>query len=443
METQFSQHFSYKKLIKFVLPPIVMMVFTSVYGVVDGLFVSNFVGKTAFAAVNLIIPVIMAFAAVGFMIGAGGSALVSKILGEGDRERANRCFSMLVTALIGAGLILTALSEAILRPVAGALGAEGEMLDDCVLYGAINLAGLVPYMLQNAFQTFFPTAEKPKLGLLVIVAAGLTNAALDALFIVGFRWGLVGAAAATVTGQVVGGVLPLVYFTKKNGSLLRFRPTRISVKTLAKACANGSSEMLTNLSISVVNMLYNFQLIRFAGADGVAAYGFIMYVNFVFISIFLGYSIGVAPVVGFNYGAGNRRELKSLFLKSLTVIAAFAVVMVSLALALNAPLSYLFVGYDKDLYELTRRGFFIYSFAFLLIGFNVFSSAFFTALNNGLVSAVLSFLRTLVFQIVGVLVLPLLFGLDGIWFSIIAAESLGIVTDVVFLTANRKKYGYL
>lgn len=443
METQFSQHFGYKKLIKFVLPPIAMMVFTSVYGVVDGLFVSNFVGKTAFAAVNLIIPVIMAFAAVGFMIGAGGSALVSKILGEGDGERANRCFSMLVTALIGAGLLLTALSEAILRPVAGALGAEGEMLDDCVLYGAISLAGLVPYMLQNAFQTFFPTAEKPKLGLLVIVAAGLTNAALDALFIAGFQWGLAGAAAATVTGQVVGGVLPLVYFTKKNGSLLRFRPTRISVKTLAKACANGSSEMLTNLSISVVNILYNFQLMQFAGEDGVAAYGFIMYVNFVFISIYLGYSIGVAPVVGFNYGARNRRELKSLFLKSLTVIAAFAVVMVSLALALNAPLTYLFVGYDKALFDLTRRGFFIYSFAFLPIGFNVFSSAFFTALNNGLVSAVLSFLRTLVFQIVSVLVLPLLFGLDGIWFSIIAAESLGIVTDVVFLAANRKKYGYL
>lgn len=443
MRIQLSDHFNYGKLIQFVLPTIVMMVFTSVYVVVDGLFVSNFAGKTAFAALNLIYPLITGFAAVGFMTGTGGSALVAKLLGEGDKDRANRCFSMLIISLVIAGLILTAVAQIILRPVAAALGAEGEMLDDCVLYGGICLGGLVPFMLQNAFQSFFVTAEKPRLGLIIIVAAGLTNALLDALFVAVFQWGLAGAAAATVTGQVVGGILPLFYFARRNSSLLRLRLTRIEPGPIWKACANGSSEMLTNLSLSVVNILYNLQLMRLAGEDGVSAYGAIMYINFIFISIFIGFSIGVAPIVGFHHGARNRAELKNVFTKSLVIVSVAAAVMTATALGLNGPLSRVFVGYDQTLLDMTRHGFFIYSFSFLFVGFNIFSSAFFTALNNGLVSAILSVLRTLVFQIVCVIVLPLFLQLDGIWFSIIVAETLGLFDSAVFLLIDRKKYGYL
>lgn len=419
-----------------------MMVFTSIYGVVDGLFVSNFAGKTAFAALNLIIPVVMAFAAVGFMIGTGGSALVSKVFGEGDAPKANRYFSMLICTLIIVGLILTAVGEAILRPVARALGAEGEMLDYCVLYGAINIGGLVPFMLQNAFQSFFATAEKPRLGLAIIVAAGLTNAALDALFIAGFKWGLTGAAAATVIGQVVGGILPLIYFTKKNKSLLSFRPTKIEIKPVLKACANGSSEMMTQLSLALVNMLYNMQLLKFAGEDGVSAYGIIMYVSFVFVSIFIGYSIGVTPIIGYNFGADNKDELKSVFRKSYVIIAVTSLCMLGLSLGLNQPLSYLFAGYDKGLFEMTKHGFFIYSFAFLIIGFNIFTSALFTALNDDKTSAFMSFLRSLVFPVLCVMVLPLLLGLDGVWLSVTVADAMGLTVAVTLVLINRKKYGY-
>ena len=443
MRIQLSDHFTYSRLIRFTFPSIIMMIFTSIYSVVDGLFISNFVGKTPFAAINLIWPFLMCFGVVGFMLGTGGSALISRSLGEGKKDRANQEFSLLIYAAIVLGIILTALGIAVMRPVSILLGAEGELVEMCVLYGNIVMAAQVAFILQSMFQTFFITAEKPKLGLVVTVAAGVTNMVLDALFVAVFRWGLAGAALATALSQVVGGILPLVYFARKNNSLLRLTRTRWNGKALLKACTNGSSELMTNLSSSVVSVLYNLQLLRLAGEDGVAAYGVIMYANFVFIAIFLGYSIGVAPVVGFHYGADNTAELKSLFRKSLVLMLLAGSGMLVLGQVLALPVAKIFVGYDAALLELTRHAFRLYAASFLLMGFNIFGSAFFTALSNGLVSAIISFMRTLVFQVAAILLLPLLIpGTDAIWLAVIAAEFLGLVVTVYFFLKMRKTYHY-
>lgn len=442
MRIQLSDHFTTGKLLRFVAPSIVMMIFTSIYGVVDGLFVSNFVGKTAFAAVNLIFPLLMILGALGFMIGTGGSALVARTLGEGDGGRARRYFSMLVYVTIGGGIFFSVLGLLFLRPIAALLGAQGAMLEDCVVYGGILLAGQTMFMLQNVFQSFFITAEKPHLGLGVTVAAGLTNIVLDFLFIAVFRWGVAGAALATAASQFVGGGIPLLYFARPNPSLLRLGKTNLDGRALLKACTNGSSELMTNLSSSLVTVLYNFQLMQLAGEDGIAAYGVIMYVNFIFIAIFIGYSIGSAPVVGYHHGAGNSTELKSLFRKSLLLVGAAGVALTAAAEALALPLTKIFVGYDAALLAMTCRGFRLYSLSFLLTGFNIFSSGFFTALNDGFVSAVISFLRTLVFQTAVVLVLPALMGTDGIWLAIVVAELLALAVSAWFLWRKRGKYRY-
>ena len=443
MRIQLSDHFTYSRLIRFTFPSIIMMIFTSIYSVVDGLFISNFVGKTPFAAINLIWPFLMCFGVVGFMLGTGGSALISRSLGEGKKERAHQEFSLLIYAAIVLGIAMTVVGIAVMRPVAKLLGAEGELVDLCVLYGNIVMAAQVAFILQSMFQTFFITAEKPKLGLVVTVAAGVTNMVLDALFVAAFRWGLAGAALATALSQVVGGILPLIYFARKNNSLLRLTRTRWNGKALLKACTNGSSELMTSLSSSVVSVLYNLQLLRLAGEDGVAAYGVIMYANFVFISIFLGYSIGVAPVVGFHYGADHRGELKSLFRKSLVLMFLAGAGMLALGQVLALPVARIFVGYDASLLKLTRHAFRLYAASFLLMGFNIFSSAFFTALSNGLVSAIISFMRTLVFQVLAILLLPLLIpGTDAIWLAVIAAEFLGLLVTVYFFLRMRKIYHY-
>lgn len=442
MKIQLSDHFTYGKLARFTIPSIVMMIFTSIYGVVDGIFVSNYVGKTAFAAVNLIMPFLMIFGALGFMIGTGGSALISKTMGEGKREKANELFSMLILLSAAAAAVLTVLGIALMRPVAILLGAEGAMVEDCVVYGRILMVTLVPFILQNEFQSFCVAAERPRLGLAVTVAAGLTNMVLDALFVAVFRWGIVGAAWATSISQLVGGIIPFVYFLLPNSSALRLRRFRFDGRALFRSCTNGSSELVSNLSMSLVNMLYNFQLMRVAGEDGVAAYGVIMYVNFIFVGVFLGYSFGVAPVVSYHYGAGNEGELKSLFRKSLTIIALCAAVLTAAAEGLAGPLSGIFVSYDAGLYEMTRRGFMIYSASFLFMGFNMFGSSFFTALNDGLVSALISFLRAFLFQVGAILVLPALLGIDGVWLAVVTAELLALTVTVTCLVKNKKKYQY-
>lgn len=439
---QLSDHFTYKRLLRFVLPSIIMMIFTSVYGVVDGLFVSNFAGKAAFAAVNLIMPVPILLGALGFMLGTGGSAIVAKTLGEGKRQLANQYFSMLVVVAFVGAAVLAVTGTVLIRPLALLLGADGEMLGHCVTYGRIILISLPFFALQNIFQSFLVTAERPSLGLKITIAAGVTNMVLDLLFVGVLDLGVAGAAAATVISETVGGCVPLVYFLRPNSSLLRLERPRIAWRILGHACANGSSELMTNVSMSVVNMLYNIQLMRFAGENGVAAYGTIMYVNFFFVAAFIGYSIGMAPVVGFNHGARNHMELRNVFRKSLRLILIAGAAMTVLGLLLSGVLAKIFVGYDGELLELTRRGFRIYCSSFLIMGFNIFGSAFFTALGSGLISALISFLRTLVFQVMAVLLLPLLLGIDGIWLAILMAEILALAVTGSFLIGKRKKYNY-
>ncbi|WP_418751967.1 MATE family efflux transporter [Frisingicoccus sp.] len=442
MNIQLSEHFNYQKLLRFTLPSIVMMIFTSIYSVVDGFFVSNFVGKTPFAAVNFIMPFLMILGAFGFMFGTGGSALISKTMGEGDNEKAKRIFSLLVYVSIGCGVVVAVLGIIFIRPVAALLGAEGVMLENCVLYGRIILAALPAFMLQYEFQSFFVTAEKPHLGLVVTVAAGVTNMVLDALLVAVFSLGLVGAAAATALSQCVGGLVPLVYFGCKNSSALRLTRTKFDGKVLFKTCTNGASELMSNISASIVGMLYNIQLIKYAGENGVAAYGVLMYVNFIFLAVFIGYSVGTAPIIGYNYGAGNHSELKNLLKRSLWIIGICSVAMVFAAEILARPLATMYVGYDLELFELTLRGFIIYSFSFLFSGIAIFGSSFFTALNNGVISAVISFLRTLVFQVAAVLIIPAVLGIDGIWISIVVAEESAVIVTILFLLANRKRYHY-
>lgn len=442
MAIQLSDHFTYQKLLRFTVPSIIMMLFTSIYGVVDGFFVSNFVGKTPFAAVNFIYPFLMMLSAVGFMFGTGGSALVSKTMGEDQPEKANRYFSLLVYVSCGIGVILMVLGLIFIRPLAALLGAEGSMLDDCVVYGRIILLALPANVLQMEFQSFFVTAEKPKLGLAVTVASGVTNMVLDALLVAVFPLGLAGAAAATALSQVVGGVIPVIYFLRPNSSRLKLTSASPELYVLVKACGNGFSELLSNVSMSLVSMLYNIQLIRFAGEDGVAAYGVIMYVCLIFLSIFIGYSIGTAPVVGYHFGAKNHPELKSLLRKSLSIFTTASVSMAVLSLLLARPLSLIFVGYDAELLEITVRGFRIFSLSYLFSGFSIFASSFFTALNDGVTSAVISFMRTVVFQVAAVLLLPLIWGLDGIWVSVVAAEVLALLVSGCLLVTKRKKYQY-
>ena len=442
-QIQLSDHFTYGKLLRFVFPSIIMMIFTSIYGVVDGLFVSNFSGKTSFAAINLIMPFVMVLGGIGFMIGTGGTALVSKVLGERVPEKANRYFSMMILFTVIVGVLLTVFGVTFMEPVALFLHATPQMLPDCVLYGRIVIGFTTAFMLQNVFQSFLIAAEKPKLGLAATVAAGVTNMALDALFIAGFHWGVAGAAIATGISQCVGGLFPLIYFLRPNSSKLRLVRTRLELRPILNACGNGSSELMSNISSSIVGMIYNFQLLKYLGEDGVSAYGVLMYVQFIFVAIFIGFSIGSAPIVGFHYGAQNHAELKNMLKMSTRLMCGAGVVLTFLAMVLASPLAKLFVGYDEGLYTLTCHAFRLFSFAFLFAGFNIFASSFFTALNNGFISAAISFLRTLVFQTSSVILLPLLFDVDGIWYAITVAEVFATIISVIFLFAKRKKYQYM
>lgn len=442
MHIQLSDHFNYSKLLRFAFPSVVMLVFTSVYGVVDGFFVSNYVGKTPFTAVNFIMPFLMILGSFGFMFGTGGGALIAKTMGEGKTEQANRLFSLIIYISAACGVLLAVLGIIFIRPIAAALGADGQMLENCVTYGRIILLAIPAYILQYEFQCLFATAEKPVLGLYVTVAAGVTNIILDALFVAVLSWGLEGAAAATALSQCVGGLFPFIYFARPNSSRLRLGKTEFDRPALVKTCINGSSELMSNISMSIVSMLYNVQLLKYAGEDGVAAYGVLMYVSMIFQAVFIGYSVGTAPVIGYHYGAGAHKELQGLRKKSFVLIGIFAVIMFIAAAVLAKPLSVIFVGYDRKLLDLTVHAFSIFSVSFLFSGFAIFGSSFFTALNDGLTSAAISFLRTLVFQIAAVMLLPLVWKVDGIWLSIVAAEVMAVIVTVFFLKKKQGKYHY-
>lgn len=443
MTIQLSEHFTYKKIFRFALPSIVMMVFTSIYGIVDGTFVSNFVGKTPFAAVNLVWPFLMILGAFGFMIGTGGSALVAKTLGENKKKMPTDTSSMLITLVVILGVLLTIIGLIVLRPLSSALGASGQMLEDCVTYGRTLMIFNTAFMLQSVFQSLFITAEKPRLGLIMTVAAGLTNMVLDALFIAVFKWGLVGAALASGLSQCIGGILPLIYFlSSKNDTPLKFVKTKMEGKVLLKACANGASELMTTVSSSLVSMLYNFQLMRLAGQNGIAAYGAVMYVEFAFIAVFIGYSIGTAPIVSYHYGSENHNEVKNMLQKSFKIMSILGITMMVLAQILASPLAKVFVGYDKQLFDMTVHGFRLFSFYFILAGINIYASSFFTALNNGMISAIISFSRTLGFETLAVIILPIFLQLDGVWLAITVAEICAFVISISFLIAKKEKYHY-
>lgn len=442
MEINLSEHFTYKKLIKFTLPTIIMMIFTSIYGVVDGIFISNVVGSNAFASINLIMPVIMIIGTIGFMIGTGGSAIISKTLGEENIKEANKQFSMLIYLEIILGISFTIIALLLIKPIVNMLGTTEEMMKDCLTYGRILLIGMTAFILQNSFQSFMVVAEKPKFGLEISIAAGITNMILDFLLIYVFKLGVAGAAIATITSQIVGAIIPLTYFSKNNDTMLKLGKTRFDFTTIIKTCINGSSEMVTNLSMSLVNILFNMQLMKFAGANGVSAYGIIMYVGFLFVGTYMGYSVGTAPIIGYHYGAGNKEELKNLLCKSIKLLGVVAIIMTFLAEILAKPLASIFVGYDNELLKLTINALRLYSLSYIISWFNIFTSSFFTALNNGFISALISFLRTLLFQIAMILILPAIWGINGIWLSVVLAEMLAIIVSVLCMSLNRKKYGY-
>ena len=442
MKIQLSDHFTTGRLLRFALPSIVMMIFTSFYGVVDGIFVSNFTGSTAFASLNLVWPYIMILGGVGFILGVGGTALVSYQMGTGDRKLANRTFSLIVYAGIVVGLLLTLFGELTMAPVCRLMGASEEMLPYCVKYGRVMLLGIIPFTLQNMFQSFLVAAEKPRLGLWVTVAAGITNMGLDYLFMGPFHWGVVGAAWATMLSECVGGLIPLLYFCFPNSSLYRLGRTRWDGAALLQTCTNGMSEFVTNISMSLVNMLYNLQLMKYIGEDGVAAYGVIQYVAFFFVAIYIGYSMGTAPIVSYHYGAENYDELKNLFRKGMGFIAVAALCMITLSQTLANLVAGIFVGYDTELTALTAHAFRIYSLAFLMSGFNIYGSDFFTALNNGKISAAISFIRTVILEMSAVMLLPLAFGMDGIWIALPIAEALALIVTAQFLIRKRHVYHY-
>ena len=441
---QLSDHFTYKKLLKFTLPSIAMMIFTSIYGVVDGFFVSNFAGDIPFKAVNLIMPFLMIFGTVGFIFGTGGTAIVANTLGEGDSEKANRYFSLFVCVAFTLGIFFAAVGIIFIRPIAVLLGAEGELLENCVLYGRIVLLALPFLVLQFLFQSFFVAAEKPKIGLFVIIAAGVTNMLLDAVLVTTLpqEYRIVGAAVATGMSQFVGGFVPFVYFARKNTSLFRLGKTKFDIRAIGKACVNGSSEFMSNVSMSLIGMLYNIQLLKYAGEDGIAAYGVMMYVSFIFAAVFIGYSIGTAPIISYHNGAGNREELKGILKKSLLLLCLGGVAMLGVAELLARPLAMIFVSYSESLTEMTVHGFRIFACSFVFMGFAIFGSGFFTALNDGLTSALISFLRSLVFQIGAVLILPTFMDIDGVWISVVIADLMAMTLSFIFMAIKRKKYHY-
>lgn len=438
-----SDHFSLRRLLRYALPSIAMMIFSSIYGIVDGFFVSNYVGKMAFTAVNLIYPFLIILGSIGFMFGTGGAALISKTMGEKNIKKAKETFSLIIFTSVVLGIILSILGIIFLPQIASLLGAKDEVLTDCILYGKIILISLPFYILQYEFQCLFSTAGKPKFGLIVTVISGMSNIIFDYLLVVVFSLGLFGAAIATMISQVVGGVIPLIYFFGKNKSLLHFVKFKFDIKSLLKVCSNGSSEFLSNVSSSLISILYNLQLLKYAGENGVAAYGVLMYVSMIFQAIFIGYSIGVSPIVGYHYGAKNTSELKNVFTKSMIVIFITAIIMFICGELLSEPISRIFVSYDDELLQITKNAFRIFSFSFLLSGMSIYGSSFFTSLNNGLISALISFLRTVVFQASAVMILPIFLKLNGIWLSIVVAELMSFIITFTFLIMKRKKYQYI
>lgn len=442
-QIQLSDNFTYRNLIRFTLAPVISMVFASVYGIIDGVFVANFAGTTAFAAINFSFPFLMIFSCFGFMIGTGGSALVSKYLGEGRKQTACEVFSQLIYVLIGFGIFVTILSEILLRPALIFLGADDSFLDLCVIYGRIGLLTTVPYMLQYAMQNLLVTAERPRLGLYITILAGVANIILDTLFVGVLRWGVAGAAYATAISECLGGFIPLLYFIIPNSSLLQLGKPCRRIRPLLQAMTNGISEFLSQITMSLVNSVYNIQLLRLLGTNGISAYGTVMYITWIFFSVYLGYSNGVGPVVGYKYGAQDHEQLKGILRRSIILIGITSLVLFAIAEALARPLAMIFTNSDPELLELSARALRIYALCYIPGGWCVFGSAFFTGLNNGIVSGVISFMRSMVFELAAILLIPLVFGAGSIWFCTTVAEIAALALTIFCIIRFRNRYHYL
>lgn len=428
MNIELAGHYGYRRIVGSVLPSIGMVLITSIYSIVDGFFVANFAGKTGFAAINLTFPAIMMIGSLGLMIGTGGAALVAKIKGEGYPQKANRVFSMLVQFGVALGVVL-GVALAIAAPaVARWLGADEPMMEDCILYIRLNMIGMPGFVLQCAFQSFYMAAEKPQLGTLMSAVAGVTNIVLDAVLVWALGMGVTGAAIATAAGCTIGGLFPVYYFASRhNKGSLRIVPTRIIWPYIGKACTNGLSEYVGSIAMNIVTICYNLQLMHYIGEDGVSAYGVVMYIAFIFAAVFIGYNIGITPVIGYHYGARDISEQRSLFHKTIIIISILGILMTITAELFAGQLAHIFVGHDTELTELTIHGMRLNLLAFLICGINMFVSALFTGLNNGYVSATASFARTLVFEMICVWLLPSIWGIDGIWVAWPIAEVLALL----------------
>ena len=436
MDVSLSGHYGYRRLLWASAPSVAMMLVSSVYGIVDGLFVSNFAGKSGFAAVNLMYPPMMILGALGLMVGSGGAALVGKIQGEGYPQKADRVFTMLLRFLASVGVAVGVLFAVFCPLIARWLGADEGMMDECVVYGRISMVGMPFFMLQQAMQSFYMAAERPQLGTWVSVACGIVNVALDALFVWILGWGVAGAAWATVLAQVVGGGFPMIYFGSKRlnrGSLHLRRNSKTIWPYVGKACTNGLSEYVSGISLSIVSMCYNLQLMHHIGEDGVAAYGVVMYLTFVIAAFFIGYNITLTPIIGYHYGARDVDEQRSLLRKSLVIIGVTGLLLTAVAELLSGPAARFFVGYDEGLLALTTKAIRIYMLCFLICGWSMFASALFTGLQNGVVSAVAAFMRSLVFEMAAVWLLPVFFGIDGIWWAVNVSEVLTLLFCMVLV----------
>lgn len=447
MPVSISEHFTYRKIARATIFPIMLMVFISLYSVVDGIFIANCSNNNAFAAVNLIFPLIMIIGSIGFMLGTGGTALVSKYLGEGNKDKANKTFSLIIYTTFVFGVIFSIIGFFLVKPVVNlmaslSLDSTEEMKEYAVLYGRVMMLGQIAFMMQNVFHSFFMVAEKGKMAFLFTLIAGISNIIFDALFIAVLKMGILGAALGTIIGYVIGGIGPLIYFIFKKDLPIRLCRTNIDFKDLFQAIYNGMSEFISNIAMNLVSVIYNAQLLKAFGVNGISAYGIIMYLSFVFAAIFIGYSIGMAPAVGYNYGAKNNKELRNILRKSMRAMLVLGIAMFTLSVSTAYPFAYLFSRGEKELIDLTVHATLIYSLAYLAFGFSMFSSSFFTALNNGAVSTIISLTRTLVFQIGMILLFPLIFGPNALWWALVVGELLNVVLDSIFLLINKKKYGY-
>lgn len=437
-----AQEFNLISLLRFVAPTVVMLVFMSLYQMVDAVFVSKFVGENALSALNIVYPFPSIVIAVSIMLATGGSAIIARNMGEGKEKEAKENFSFIV--LVGAviGVAIATAGILFIEPLIYMLGATPSLYDYCYEYLFILVLSVPLSVFQMLFQSFFVTAGKPHLGLTLTVLGGVSNIVLDYVFIVLCGFGVSGAALATSIGYSIPGLFGLIYFAVSRKGTLYFVKPVFRWGVLFKCCINGSSEMVNNLAVAVTTFLFNVLMLKYEGEAGVAAITIVLYAQFLMTSAFMGFSSGIAPVVSFNYGSGNVRQLKKIFKISVWVIAVVSAAVFVIAETCSDVVIMVFTPAGSEVFGLTKYGFAIFSFSFLCTGMNIFASALFTAFSNGKISAILSFLRTFVFLTACLLFLPLFWGVDGIWLAVPVAEVMALFVSVYYLVRFKKVYQY-